>query len=258
MNVALLVNQVGPDPTVNLARIVAMVYQACDQGARLIVLPEAAHTGLVNCDDPMYDLPQGQPVPGPLTKALGRLCLRCAVWLECGVLEREDDRLYDTALLIASDGQIHLKYRRIQPHWHGRTADPLVYGQGEQIPVTETPFGRIACLICGDLFDDSVVSRVYTIKPDWLLWPNARCFSDGSHDQMRWDRDEMPIIRERVALAGCTTLMTNYLAGLEVNGGGFGGAEVIAGDGRRLAHYPLGTPGMLVVEMDDIRKLAVQ
>jgi N-carbamoylputrescine amidase len=258
MRVALLVNRVGSELDVNLSDILEQVNEACDRGAQLLVLPEAAYTGLFNDDNPAHDLPLGQPIPGMLTRELGRACHDRQVWLACGLLECEGSRLFDTAVIIAPDRHVHLKYRRIQPQWHGRKADPQVYLQGDVMPVTETPFGRMACLICGDLFDDGVVGRVRACKPDWLLMPFTRCFKDGSFDQARWDLDEMPSYCQRIAMTGCTTFMVNYLAERELNDGSFGGAEVVSGDGRRLAHYPLGTAGMLIVDVEKEQRLEVK
>ena len=249
LTVALLVNDVGHDQDENLAAIVALANEACDRGAQLLVLPEAALTGLVNDDNPAHDLPLGQTIPGPLTSALGALCAQRQVWLACGLLERAAGRLYDTAILLAPNGSIQLKYRRIQPQWHGISADPTVYGAGEDLPVAVTPFGTVACLICGDLFDDGVIARVRACAPDWLLMPFARCFNDGSWDQARWDHDEMPAYCQRIARSGCTTLMVNYLADRDLDGGSFGGAAVVSGDGNVMAQYPLGVPGLLVVEV---------
>ena len=172
-----------------------------------------------------------------------------SLYVAAGLLERNGDMLYDSAVLIAPDGEIALRYRRIDPHWHGPRADPSVYREGLDLPVAHTPLGSFAFVICGDLFDDDIVARVRQLKPDWLLFPFARCFDDGSYDQERWDREEKPVYAERVASAGAVTLMANYLADRAFDGGSFGGAMVVSGDGEVIAAYPLGRPGMLVLDL---------
>jgi N-carbamoylputrescine amidase len=251
MTVALLMNEVGPDQEANLAAIIALVNEACDKGAQLLVLPEAALTGLVTDDNPAHDLPLGQQIPGPLTSVLGALCAQRQIWLACGLLESAEGMLYDTGLLIAPDGSIQLKYRRIQPQWHGRCADPAVYGAGVDLQAVATPFGKVACLICGDLFDDGVIERARACVPDLLLLPFARCFKDGSRDQARWDNEELPEYCGRIAMTGCTTLMVNYLADRNLDGGSFGGAAVVSGDGNVMAQYPLGVPGVFMVDVEN-------
>jgi len=83
-----------------------------------------------------------------------------SIWLALGILERECQRLYDSAVLFTPDGEIGLKYRRITPEWHGRTADSRIYGQRTDISNVKTLLGAFAFLICGDLFDDELIQRV--------------------------------------------------------------------------------------------------
>jgi predicted amidohydrolase len=249
MRVELAVNRVTSDPRRNLAEILRMIDAAARRCADLILFPEAAVTGLINDDDPAHDLPLGEEIPGAITDQLAHRCQSEHIWTAIGLLERDGNELYDSAVLIAPDGEIKLKYRRIQPQWHGRQADPLVYRQGGEVLKADTSWGAFAFLICGDLFDDEIVQRVRDLDPGWILFPFARCFDDGSADQERWDREEQPAYLERAKLAGVTTLMTNYLAGRELLGGAFGGAMVAAGDGTMQASFPLGKSGSLQVTL---------
>lgn len=248
MRAALVVNRVTADAAANLAAIRAAVQEAAAAGADLAVFPEAAVTGLINDDDPVHDLPLGQPIAGDLTATLGAMAREAGLWLAIGLLERAGDRLYDSAVLLRPTGEIALHYRRIQPRWHGSRADPAVYSEGTEVAKVDTPLGSIAFAICGDLWDDAIAARLRALQPDWLLYLSARCFDDGSYDQQRWDLCERPEYLARFRLTGCTVLMANYLADRELMGGSFGGALAVAPDGTVLADYPLGQPGMLLVE----------
>ena len=250
MQAALIVNRVGPEPSENLARILGMAERAATAGAELILLPEAAVTGLVNNDDPAHDLPLGEHIPGPATDALGQLCSQRRVWLGFGLLERDGNQLYESAVLIGPNGRIALKYRRNQPQWHGRHASPDVYREGTELGSASTPFGRMAFLLCGDLFDDDIVSRFKDFGADWLLFPFARSFSDMSVDQRRWDTLEMPEYAGRVRQGGAPALMVNYLADSTLQcDGSFGGAFVVSAAGEIIASRPLGREGILMVEL---------
>ena len=106
MKVALAVIRVLPDRDANLAAILSMASEAADAGADLVVFPEAALTGLINNDDPIHDLPLGEPIPGPVTDVLGGLAQERCIWLAIGLLEREGGSLYDSAVLFRPDGEI--------------------------------------------------------------------------------------------------------------------------------------------------------
>jgi N-carbamoylputrescine amidase len=250
MKAALAVPMIGREVDANLALMERMVGEAGAARADLVLFGEAAPTGLINNDDPTHDLPLGDPIPGPVTKRLARCARRCGLYLATGLLERKGRSLYDSAVLLDPDGTLLLKYRRIQPQWHGRTATAAVYRQGVEVASARIAFGAVSVLLCGDLFDDEIVSRVRQTEPDYLLFPFARNFSDGSFDQERWDREEEAGYVERAAAVGCTTLMVNMLYDPEqLEYPSFGGALAVSAAGDVLARWPLGKQGILYAQV---------
>lgn len=250
MKAALAVNKATGDVGANLAAMEALANQAADAGAELVLFPEAAVTGGINNDDPAHDLPLGQPVPGPATERLGRLARRRSIHLATGILEREGDCLYDSAVLLGATGRILLKYRRINPQWHGGKADPAVYRQGSSVGSAGTPWGEVAIVICGDLFDEAVASQLRALRVDYLLFPFSRNFNDGSFDQDRWDREEAAAYAAAGTWHDCTTLMVNLIEDPdEFEYASFGGAMVVSAEGEVLASRPLGVPGILLTDV---------
>jgi len=250
MKAALATFRVLRNTDANLATMVRMTDDAADADADLVLFPEAAVTGLINNDDPEHDLPLGVAVPGPITDELGAVARRRSIYLGTGILERDGNCLYDSAVLLDPKGDLVLTYRRIQPQWHGHNADPDVYRQGEELASVSTRFGTVAFLICGDIWDDAIVARLREIAPDYVLFPFSRNFGDGSFDQERWDREEESDHAARAALLGATTLMVN---GLEDPGlteyPSFGGALVASAQGKLVCRWPLGVPGILYAEV---------
>lgn len=247
MKVALVVNQITEDIDSNLKSISKLIQQvdSCD----LVLLPEAAITGLINNDTPKYDLLLGQPIPGQITDQLGLIASKNSINIVIGMLEREEKRLYDTAIFITSDGQISLKYRRITSGWYGKNVDSKIYRQGNEIPVLETKFGRFAIFICGDLFEEELIEKIKELEPDWLLFPFARSFDDHSWNQERWDKEEKHKYAKQVRKAGVTTFMVNYLGNEKMNDYSFGGAMVVSKDGNIISDFPLGKEGILFIEL---------
>ncbi len=250
MKAALAVPQLSAEVHENLQKIREFVLQAASHGADLILFPEAVLTGLVNCDDPAHDLLLGIEIPGPLTHEWAKLSKQTGLIMGLGVLEREGQALYDAALLITPDQGIVLHYRRITPGWHGPKADPHVYRQGTHIHTAHTHWGTFAFLICGDLFDDRLVTEIREKKPDFLLVPMARAFPEGSWDPKQWDQ-EKPFYIQQAKKAGAMTLITNYLADESLGEDrSFGGAMSVLPDGTLFAEYPIGQEGMLVVSLE--------
>lgn len=250
MKAALVVHRVTRNIDDNMRRMLRAVEDAARAEARLVLFAEMAATGFINGDDSRRDRMVAQPIPGPITDCLAASAREHGVWIGVGVFERDDPALYDSAVLVDADGRICLKYRRMQPNWRTRRADPDIYRLGDGVTAVETPFGRVAFLLCGDLFDDGIVDRLRALQPDLLLFPFARCFSDGAVDQRRWDEDELPDYLARVRRAGVRTLMANYIADPELDGGSFGGALDVAPDGTLLASLALGSVGSLLVDLE--------
>ncbi|UVI33273.1 carbon-nitrogen hydrolase family protein [Paenibacillus spongiae] len=253
MRVALAVNHVDSDRNDNINRIEALIHQAADAGADVVVFPETATSGLINNDDPEHDWPLGLPVPGEITDQFAKLAEDRSIWIAIGLIEIEGTKLYDTAIFINPQGEIGLKYRRVHPNWHTPQADPDVYGQGEDIPVLDTPFGSFMFLICGDLWDDDIVERASQNRADYLLFPFARSFEDRSWDQEKWNREEMDDYADRIKLVGSTAFMTNYLSS-DIGGysdGCFGGAWIIKPDGTVTERFPLGQSGLLIADISN-------
>lgn len=249
MKAALVVHRVTGDVAANVARMLSAADKAARHGVRLILFAEMASTGFINSGDPRRDREIAETVPGPVTGRLGVAARERGVWIGVGIFERDGLALYDSAILIDPSGTVQLIYRRAQPNWRTKDADPDVYRLGDGVRAAETPFGRVAFLLCGDLFDDAVVDQLKAAGPDLLLFPFARCFDDGSYDQGRWDSDELPHYLPRVRRAGVTTLMANYVAAPEFDGGSFGGAMHVAPEGALLSALPLGRDGILFVDL---------
>jgi predicted amidohydrolase len=130
----------------NLDVCVARIAQAADQGAALLVLPECAISGYM-FDSAEEALASAEPIPGPSTEVLERESRRLGTHVICGLLERVGDVLHNAAVLVGSDGLIGV-YRKTHLPFLG--VDRFVTA-GDELPLFETPLGRIGIEICYDL-----------------------------------------------------------------------------------------------------------
>jgi len=249
MKVALVVKRSLGEKAGNFRLIAESTAEAKEAGAELVVFPEAALTGLSNNDDPAHDLPLGEPIPGSGCNRLTALARECRIWLALGLLEREGGKLYDSALLIGPEGNPLLKYRRIQPQWHGKKADPDVYCEGTEMMAAVTPWGSAAFALCGDLFDDGIVGSIRQAAPDVVLWLAARNFPDGTIDRERWEAGEEKEYFARARLCACRVLMVNALDDpARESYPCFGSAFAMSSDGDVLARWPAGKEGILYAD----------
>jgi predicted amidohydrolase len=130
----------------NLDVCLARLGEAVAQGAELLVLPECAIPGYMfeSADEA---LPYAEEIPGPSTEALEEACRRTGAHAVCGLLERDGDRLHNAAVLVGPDGLVG-SYRKTHLPFLG--VDRFVT-PGDDLPVWDTPLGRIGVEICYDL-----------------------------------------------------------------------------------------------------------
>jgi len=124
----------------------ALVQQAANAGARLVVLPECCIGGLVFTGrDAIRAV--SEPIPGPSTDAWHQLSRKTGVWIVAGLSEIDGERVYNTAVLIGPDGQ---RFRHHKMHLAG--AERQLFDAGDRLTCADTPLGRIGLAICYDMW----------------------------------------------------------------------------------------------------------
>jgi len=130
----------------NLERSLHFIRRATSEGTDLVVLPELANSG---CDLGSRDqaLELAEEVPsGPTVRAWREEAEGSGVCVVGGLLEREGDTLYNSAVLLGSS--MLGRYRKT----HLWDNEKLLYEPGRELPVFDTPLGRIGVLICYDIW----------------------------------------------------------------------------------------------------------
>lgn len=137
----------GACPAENLARAEGMIERAAAQGCRVVVLPECLDFGWT---DPSARK-GAQPVPGRHSDQLARAARGGNIWVAAGLVERDGERLFNTAVLISPDGEIILRHRKINELALGHD----LYFLGTGIAAADTELGRVGLAICADNYPDS-------------------------------------------------------------------------------------------------------
>jgi len=152
------------DRSGNLARIENAIHEARQAEADIACFPETALFGWVNPEAHK----RAHPIPGKDSEHLSRLANKYSIHLCIGIAEREDNRLYDSVILIDDRGKILLKHRKMNILSHLMTPP---YTPGKNVSCVETRFGKIGLLICADTFKQDILARMAGLKPDLLLVP---------------------------------------------------------------------------------------
>ncbi|MBT9558511.1 MAG: carbon-nitrogen hydrolase family protein [Myxococcales bacterium] len=137
------------------------------EGADLVVLPEMALTGYV-FDSREAAAAVAESADGPTYAALAPLAAAAGCWLVAGFPERDGDRLFNSALVIAPDGALAFTYRKTLLY----DADEVWATPGDSgYRVFETGAGTFAVGICMDLNDDAFLDWCDVAAPRAIAFP---------------------------------------------------------------------------------------
>jgi nitrilase len=197
-----------------LKKVEALTTEAAQQGAQLVVFPEAFVSAYPRGADfgavigsrtpegrELYRLywESAVDIPGPAIDMLANLAAKNHVYLVIGVIERDGGTLYCTALFFAPDGVYLGKHRKLMP----TASERLVwgFGDGSTLPVFDTPFGRLGAVICWENYMPLLRMAMYSKGIQLYCAPTA----DG--------RDTWIATMQHIALEGrCFVLSCNQFA----------------------------------------------
>lgn len=176
------------DLEASLAKVERLVQEASEAGAQLVLFPEAylsvyprglGFGTVVGSRDPkgredwLLYYQHTVAVPGPAADYLGEIAQRYRVWLVIGVTERAQrgGTLYCTLLYYNPDGQLVQKHRKLKP----TAAERIIWGEGDgsDLQVVETTFGKIGGLICWENYMPLARMNLYQQGVEFYLAPTA-------------------------------------------------------------------------------------
>src|SRR5712691_139507 len=220
----------------NLEACLARLDEAATAGAELLVLPECAIPGYM-FDSAEEAMTFAEKIPGPSTEALAESCRRLRIHAVCGLLERDGDQLRNSAVLVGPDGLLG-SYRKTHLPFLGvdRFTVP-----GDQLPVYDTPLGRIGLEICYDLRFPEVTRALALKGADLVAHPTN--FPMAA-------RVQTELITVARAAENRIYLLTANRVGKERGGEFCGWSQIVDPYGRRLAEAGETEKALLVAEVD--------
>ena len=178
----------------NVAHSVELIGQAHAQGARLMVLPELCNSGYVfESREEAFALAE-MFANGETIHTWSALAARLRITLVAGYAERDGDLLYNSAAVIGPHGVLG-NYRKL--HLWGE--EQLFFEPGNVgMPIFNTPFGRLACAICYDIWFPEVFRMAALRGADILCVPT-------NWVPMPAQRSALPVMANLLAMAGAHT-----------------------------------------------------
>jgi N-carbamoylputrescine amidase len=230
-----------PDPAHNFANASRRIAQAARQGAQIICTPELFRSQYFCQSEDHANFKLAEPIPGPSTRALGKLARRHKVVVIASLFERRAPGLYhNSAAILDADGQLMGVYRKMHI-----PDDPLYYEKFYFIPgdlgfrAWPTRHGKIGVCVCWDQWYPEAARLTALHGAAILFYPTAIGWHPGEKARHGLDQHSAweTIQRSHAIANGCYVAAVNRV-GLEQPAGGpgieFWGQSFVAGAGGQM------------------------
>ena len=223
-------------PHGNLERLRIRLEEASRFRPDLVCLPECTLTGYL-CET--VDFARfAEPVNGPTTIAMAELARQFHTHLCFGFLESSPEGVYNSAVFLDRNGSVL--------HLHRKTSEKPPFLNGQTIESFDTGLGRLALLICGDLFQSGLEEKMGR-DTKLALMPMSRSFDRLSPNPQRWESEERQVYLDAVREVGIPVAIVNALDDA-LEDVAFGGALLVNRQGELLAESPHGSDEILLWE----------
>jgi len=135
------------DREYNTSRAVDMINKAAEENIDIACLPESFDIGWMS--DRTNEL--AEPIPNQTSKKLSECAKKNKIYIIATGIEKEDNRVFNSAYIINKEGKIISKYRKINISGADRWLKKRFYNQGNSLNVVETEYGRLGLAIGNDV-----------------------------------------------------------------------------------------------------------
>ena len=234
------------DPDHNLERALYFIERGATEEADLVILPELANSGGdLGTRDLALELAEEVP-GGPTVLAWVEAAEASGVCVAGGLLEREGEVPYNSAVVLGRGG-VFGRYRKT----HLWDREKSLYDPGRELPVFDTPLGRIGLLVCYDAWFPEAV-RTLAMKGAQILCIPSNAPDDWVPEHQR--RGDLAMLNVH-CIAGANANRVFVAAANRVGDGYLGRSCVVDATGGVLALAGATEEGLICAEIDAERAL---
>ena len=215
---------------------IELAMRRCEGKADLLCFGEAFLQGFdALCWDYEADRAIALELGSETVARLRKLTVRYGVSLLTGYIERDQEKLYSSCVVI-SDGEIVHNYRRVSGGWKEYSKTDGHYCEGDKTEPFRLRGKKLAIALCGDLWE--YPDRFRT--DGTLIWPVYVNFT-----LEEWERGALDEYAAQAAMAADDVLMVNPIDRDPVNHGG----AFHFHKGRTAAGIPFDREGILIADI---------
>ncbi|MEK7210976.1 MAG: nitrilase-related carbon-nitrogen hydrolase [Candidatus Binatota bacterium] len=214
----------------NLALYEEKIRQGVGEGADLLLFPELSLTGYFLRDMvPNVALRLSSPEISELKK------LSRKISFVAGLVEESSDYRFYNAAIYFEGGEIRHVHRKVYLPTYGMFDEQRYFARGDRIRAFDSKFGRIAILVCEDLWHPSTIYLAALDGALAVLCPSASPLR-GITDQQAQDDNARywELLNRAYAETFSLFLIYGNRVGFEDGVGFWGGSELLDPSGQRV------------------------
>lgn len=239
-----------------LEHAIALVHEAADAGAEVIVLPELFRWPYPAQEMSPEQFRFAEPVPGPTSQRMAELAADRGVVIVVSLFEERAPGLgFNTAVVVGPRGETIGVYRKAHI-----PDDPLYYEKFLFTPgdtpcgVFDTPFGRLGVLVCWDQWYPEAARIAAMQGAEVLVYPTAiGVIDDEGPDEHARQRDAWRTVQRGHAIANGLYVAAVNRVGREGELGFWGDSFVAGPQGELLLDAGAAPDAVHVVDCDPAR-----
>ncbi|WP_168205011.1 carbon-nitrogen hydrolase family protein [Bythopirellula goksoeyrii] len=219
------------DREANYSRFEPLVRSAAADGADVVCTTECFLDGysIEDKEIPLEEFQSlGELIPGgEYYEKLRKLADELDIHLIAGILERDADLIYNSAIVLNPEGELLGKY-----HKQKLDHESVRITQGKESSVIDTPFGKLGIMICADRRNEDIVKQFCSRGADLLICPSGGMYGPEKNDH---------ILQRRSQENGKYIIFTHPAEFLVTTPEGEIAQRVLLGDELKLKKHEVGT-----------------
>ncbi len=240
-------NTVLGDVEANLQTHLAIIEQACDQQADVLIFPELSLTGYFLQD--LVPTVALRPVDdNPIFKQLLQASKR--IDLVVGFVQEDERNRFFIASAYLSEGKVLHVHQKMYLPTYSVFDEGRFFAWGDHVSAFDTRFGRVGILVCEDFWHASLPYLLWQDGADLMIFssasPGRGLSAESQLDSARW----VDHINRAYASLFTTFVAHTNRVGYEDGLHFWGGAMVYDPNGNVLARAPQHEQALLFCEID--------
>ncbi len=255
MSIRVAIAQINPrlgDLQANLSLYEEKIRQGIKERADLLVFPELSLTGYYLRDMvPSVALSDRSPEMRKL-KQLSR-----EIAFVAGLVEESADHRFFNSAVYFEDGAVRHVHRKVYLPTYGMFDEQRYFARGDRIRAFDTKFGRIAMLVCEDLWHPSTIYLAALDGALAVICPSSSPLRGIVDEQSQDDNARYWEMINRVNAETFSLFMIyGNRVGFEDGVGFWGGSEIVDPFGQRIAKAKYYEEAFLVgdVTLESVRR----